>query len=147
MNDSFTTTIVVPQAPEVVFDRLKDVPRWWGGQDLKGHTARVGDEFTVTHGDAHYSKQRVSEVAANERVVWLVTDSKLNWLQKRKDEWTGTRMIFKITASGGVSRLEFTHEGLTPDKESYDRCAEGWTLVITQWLKDFIVKGTPHFEA
>ena len=145
MEDSFTATIQISQPPPVVFARLKDVSRWWGGADLAGRTAEVGDTFTVIHGDAHYSKQRVMEVVPDSRIVWLVTESKLNWLEKDKSEWTGTQMIFEITAEDELTRLRFTHEGLTRSKECYARCAEGWTMVIAEWLSDFITKNKPRF--
>lgn len=70
MEDCFTETIEVSQPPPVVFARLKDVSRWWGGADLAGRTAEAGDEFTIIHGDAHYSKQRVMEVVPDSRIVW-----------------------------------------------------------------------------
>lgn len=145
MEDSFTVTIEIPQSPPSVFARLRDVSKWWGGPDLAGRTAEAGDEFTVIHGDAHYSKQRVIEVVPNKRIVWLVTESRLNWLQKDKLEWTGTRMIFEIAAENDLTRLRFTHEGLTPSNESYTRCAEGWATVITKWLFDLITKNKAHF--
>jgi hypothetical protein len=145
MEDSFTVAIDVPQSPPSVFARLKDVSKWWGGPDLSGRTAEAGDEFTVIHGDAHNSKQRLTEVVPNKRIVWLVTESRLNWLQKDKFEWTGTKMIFEIGAENDSTKLRFTHEGLTPSKESYTRCAEGWTMVITEWLFDFITKNKGHF--
>jgi len=143
--DSFTATIKLPQSPPSVFARLKAVSKWWGGPDLAGRTAEAGDEFTVIHGDAHYSKQKLIEVIPDRRIVWLVTESRLNWLQKNKSEWTGTRMIFDLTTEDGSTRLRFTHQGLTPSKESYTRCAEGWDIVITKWLFDFISKNMPHF--
>jgi hypothetical protein len=142
---SYTEMIEVPQSPATVFARLREVSKWWGGPDLAGGTAETGDEFTVIHGDAHYSRQEVTEVVAGRRIVWRVTESRLNWLHGNKSEWTGTRMIFDITAGNESTRLRFTHEGLTPGKECYTRCAEGWSLVITQWLFDFITRNEAHF--
>jgi uncharacterized protein YndB with AHSA1/START domain len=145
MEGSLTQTFEVSQSPQFVMTRLKDVSKWWGGPDLAGRTVEVGDEFTVTHRDAHYSKQKVIEVVPDRRIVWLVTESRLNWLQKDKSEWTGTRMIFEITAENDSTTLRFTHEGLTPSKESYAKCAEGWSMVIMEWLFDFITKNKAHF--
>jgi uncharacterized protein YndB with AHSA1/START domain len=125
MEDSSTETIEVSQPPPSVFSRLKDLSRWWGGPDLATGAAEAGDEFTIIHGDAHYSRQRVTEVVPDTRIVWLVTESRLNWLQNDKSEWTVTKMIFEITAENDSTRLRFTHEGLPPSKESYARCAEG----------------------
>ena len=78
-------------------------------------------------------------------MVWLCTEGRLHWLKKDQHEWTNTKMIFNITQKHNKTILTFTHEGLTPDKESHPRCSEGWTMVITQWLHDFIEHGQPHF--
>jgi hypothetical protein len=146
MEDSSTETIEVSQPPPSVFSRLKDLSRWWGGPDLATGAAEAGDEFTIIHGDTHYSRQRVTQVVPDTRIVWLDTESRLNWLQNDKSEWTVTKMIFEITAENDSTRLRFTHEGLPPGKESYARCAEGWAMVITEWLFDFITKETAHFR-
>lgn len=114
---------------------------------MAGKTARVGDEFTVIHAAAHASRQEVIEVVPDTRIVWLVVESRLSWLQGNKSEWTGTKMIFELMAENAATRLRFTHEGLTPDKECYSRCAEGWTTVITQWLFDYVTKDKAHFRA
>ncbi|HVU55320.1 MAG TPA: hypothetical protein VHD83_09705 [Puia sp.] len=42
--------------------------------------------------------------------------------------------------------LHFMHEGLTPEKESYARCSEGWNMVIKDYLFNFIAAGKPHFN-
>jgi len=43
-------------------------------------------------------------------------------------------MIFELIPG----ELRFTHEGLTPDKASYERCSQGWDLVIQNHLHNFI---------
>ena len=70
--------------------------------------------------------------------MWLVTDSKLNWIQKDKYEWTGTKMIFEITAKGDKTMLNFTHEGLFPKKECYDHSVQFWDMVIKEWIFNYI---------
>jgi hypothetical protein len=70
-----------------------------------------------------------------------VTESKLNWLEKDKNEWTNTRMIFEITTKGDKTVLHFTHEGLVPEKECYTKCEQGWNMVIRDWLFNFITAG------
>jgi len=124
------TTISI-SSPNSVFQKIMDIPSWWT-KDFEGRNAAPGDEFIIHHPGAHYAKHRVIEWIPGRKLVWLVNESKLNWLQNQ-EEWTGTRMIFELTPG----ELNFTHEGLTPDKESYERCSQGWDLVIKQ-LFNFI---------
>jgi len=123
-----------------VFDCIRQVSKWWS-TDFEGRSAEVNDEFVIHHPGAHYSKQKVVEIVPGKKIVWLVTESTLHWLQGDKHEWTNTRMIFDITAEEGKTKLRITHEGLTPEKECYERCSEGWNMVIKQRLIDFIVNG------
>ena len=91
-------------------------------------------------GDRHYSKQKLVELIPDKKVVWLVTDSKLNWIEIDKNEWTNTKMIFEITTKGSKTMLQFTHEGLVPEKECYTACSQGWNFFIKERLFDFIIK-------
>lgn len=136
-NASYSATIKVDPSPQIVFDRICDVPKWWSG-DFEGESSRLGDEFVIHHPGRHYSRQRLIEVVPGKRIVWLVTDCRLNWLERDKHEWTHTRMVFDIIAEKDGTTLRFTHEGLVPEKECYARCAQGWDVVIKDWLCNFI---------
>jgi Holliday junction resolvase-like predicted endonuclease len=143
---SFKVIIEVSKLPHNVFRCItEDVDKWWGGKDFKGNSLNLHDEFIINHPGAHYSKQKLAEVVPDKKIVWLVKESKLYWL-KNQDEWTNTRMIFDIISKDDNTILHFSHEGLTPDKESYVRCSEGWNMVIKDWLFDFITNGKPHFK-
>jgi hypothetical protein len=139
-NQSYTATIEVLQSPEEVFNRIKEVSKWWS-KDFEGSSSKLSDEFIIHHPGAHYSKQRLVEVVPNKKIVWLVTESKLDWLEKDKQEWTNTKMVFEITTEGAKTVLHFTHEGLVPEKECYARCVQGWDLVIKERLFNFITEG------
>lgn len=145
-NQSFTAAIEVEKSPHHVFECLRDVSKWWGGRDLEGSTSRLNDEFTITHGDAHYSKQRMVEVVPDKKIVWLITEGRLGWLKRDKNEWTSTRLVFEIEPKADKTVLHFTHEGLVPEKECYPLCSEGWKTVIKEYLFTFISEGTPHFS-
>ena len=138
-NKSYTTNIEVDETPAYVFNCISDVTKWWS-KDFEGHSARVHDEFIIMHPGAHYSKQKLFEVIPGRKIVWLVTESHLDWLEKNKGEWTNTKMVFELTPEGDKTILHFTHEGLVPEKECYARCAQGWDMVIKKWLFDFITK-------
>jgi len=140
-NECIRASIEVEKSPEFVFDCLKEVNRWWS-RDFAGMSAHLHDEFVIHHPDQHYSKQQLVEVILNKRIVWLVTESKLNWLEKDQSEWTNTKMVFEINRKEDKTLLLFSHEGLVPEKECYARCSQGWNMVITQRLYNFITTGT-----
>ena len=145
-NKNFTATIEVAQSPQIVFRYITgDVAKWWGGKDLSGSSTKLNDEFIINHPGAHYSKQKLVEVDPGRKLVWLVTDSHLDWLKGNKNEWTNTKMIFEIVADGDKTVLHFTHEGLLPEKECYAMCEQGWNTVIKDYLFHFITEGKAHF--
>lgn len=120
----YTVTIEVAQTPAEVFNCINDVSKRWTKDVANltdGKSANLNDEFSITHPGMHYSKQKVVEFIPNKKVVWLVTESKLDWLEKDKAEWTGTKMIFELTFNGYKTIIHFTHEGLVPEKECYDK--------------------------
>ncbi|MDE3214376.1 MAG: hypothetical protein KGM98_14180 [Bacteroidota bacterium] len=144
--ESFSATIEITNSAQEIFQRITNyVPRWWGGKDFSGRSINLNDEFVINHPGAHYSKQKLVEVIPGKKLMWLVTESSLSWL-KNQEEWTNTKMIFEIIPKNYSYLLQFTHEGLTPEKESYVKCCEGWNMVIKDWLYTLIMYGKPHFE-
>ena len=137
---SYTATIEVTNSSNDVFDQILQVSKWWS-KDFEGSSARLNDEFVICHPGRHYSKQELVELVPGKKVVWLVTDSELDWLENDKHEWTNTRMIFEIATKGDNALLQFTHEGLNPKKECYARCEQGWNMVIKERLFNFITSG------
>ncbi len=143
----YTLTIELTKSPSEVFGSIThDVAKWWGGDDLEGNTTKLNDEFIINHPGTHYSKQKLIEVIPDKKVVWLVIDSKLNWLTNNQHEWTDTRMIFDIIDKGGRTILHFSHTALSPDMECYERVSQGWDTVIKDWLFQFITTGKGHFN-
>jgi NADH:ubiquinone oxidoreductase subunit E len=50
------------------------------------------------------------------------------------------QMIFEIGTEGDKIILHFTHEGGVPQKECYAKCEQGSSMVIKDWLFNFITK-------
>jgi hypothetical protein len=136
-NQNYKATIELTNSPQDVFNHIKDVSKWWS-KEFEGSSSKLNDEFVIYHPDRHYSKQKLIEVIPDKKVVWLVTDSKLNWIEKDKYEWTNTKMVFEISTKGDKTVLHFTHEGLVPEKECYAMCEKGWSMVIKEWLFNYI---------
>jgi hypothetical protein len=139
-NQNFTTTLLVDQTPEEVFNAINNVREWWTGEPgVEGSTDKLGDEFTYRYKDLHYSKQKVTELIPGKKVGWLITDSKLNFI-KDKSEWTGTKISFEISGKNNKTQIRFTHVGLVPDIECYGDCSNAWSSYINSSLRNFITK-------
>ena len=135
----FSTIILVDQSAMEVFDAVNNVSGWWQG-DIEGDTDKLNDEFDYRMEDVHFSKQKIEELVPGKKVVWLVTDSKLNFV-KKKDEWTGTKIIFEISEINNKTQLRFTHEGLVPQFECFGDCANAWGELIQKSLFSLITTG------
>lgn len=136
---SYTTAFTVSQTPQQAFAAINNVRAWWTG-DIAGDTQELGDEFSYRYKTFHYSKQKITELVKDKRVVWTVTEAKLNFVND-KTGWVDTRIIFDITKQGDKTEVRFTHEGLVPAKECFSDCSDAWGGYINGSLKDLIVKG------
>lgn len=134
-NKDFTTTILVKQTPHKVFEALLNVRGWWSGlynESFEGKSEKTGDEFSFTAGGgAHYTKQKLVEAVPGKKLVWLVTDANLAFVDNTK-EWVGTRLCFDISTEGDKTKIVFTHIGLVPEFECYNSCAPAWMQYVQE---------------
>jgi hypothetical protein len=135
----FTTTIQVDQRPMEVFDAINNVRAWWPGE-IEGGTTKLNDEFTYRYKKMHYSRQKLVEIIPGKKVVWLVTESSLNFVEN-KTEWTATKIIFEISEMNNKTEVRFTHLGLVPQYECFDSCSNAWTDIIRNGLRSLITTG------
>ena len=135
----FTTHLLVEQTPAEVFAAINNVRGWWI-DEIEGASAALDDEFAVRFEDIHYSRQKLAEFVPGAKIVWLVTDSRLNFL-KDKTEWNGTKIVFEISRHDNKTDLSFTHQGLLPQIECYSECSNAWQGFITKSLFSLITTG------
>ncbi|HTE23807.1 SRPBCC family protein [Flavitalea sp.] len=135
----FTTTLLVDQTTKKVFDAINNPRLWWSGE-VEGNAGELNDEFTYRYKDFHYSRQRVIEMIPGQKVVWLVTECVINYVED-KDEWIGTKISFEISQEGNQTRLRFSHLGLVPTVECFDSCSNSWSQLIHQSLSGLITTG------
>jgi hypothetical protein len=135
----FTTTLLVDQSPKEVFNAVNQPQNWWSGE-IEGSSAKLNDEFTYRYKELHLSKQRIVEMIPDQKVVWLVTESQINYAEDKR-EWTGTKMSFEISQKDNKTQIRFTHMGLNPEIECFDSCSNSWTQLIQQGLFSLITTG------
>jgi uncharacterized protein YndB with AHSA1/START domain len=135
----FTTTMIVDQSPEEVFNAINNVSGWWS-EEIEGNTQKLNDEFTYHYKDVHRAKMKLIEVIPNEKVVWLVMDNHFSFT-KDETEWTGNKIVFEITEKDNKTQLQFTQLGLIPEYECYDICRDAWSNYINNSLRSLITTG------
>jgi hypothetical protein len=137
----YSVTIQVNASAPEAFKCINEVTKWWT-ENLQGSSKKLNDEFTVQFGDVHVSTQKIVELIPDKRVVWLVTDSKLNFIHD-KQEWTGTRIRFEISEEGNKTdgfrtQVKFMHSALG---ECFDACSNAWVGYVKGSLLSLISTG------
>ena len=139
----YTAIITVDNSIQDSFKAITGVSKWWT-DDLEGSSQKLNDEFIVQFGDIHKTGQKIIEFVPDEKVVWLVTESRLNFI-KDKQEWKNTKISFELSRQGDKTQIHFTHIGLVPEVECFKDCSKGWDYYIKGSLFKLLTegKGTP----
>jgi len=131
--DSFSFSFSSSKSPEHIYETLLDIKSWWKGlyaETITGASSKLNDEFSFSAGGgAHNTTQKLVEMVPGKRIVWLVTQSNLTFLDQ-PDEWTNTKISFDISSKGDKTEVRFTHEGLVPQNECYENCTSAWTQYL-----------------
>lgn len=143
-NQNFTTTLLVDQTPEEVFNAINNVRGWWS-ESIDGETDKPGAVFYYHYKDIHRCTFKIKELIPGNKVVWHVLQNYFSFV-KDKTEWTGTDIFFEIAKKGNKTEVRFTHSGLVPHFECYDVCSDGWNTYINGSLRKLITtgKGEPN---
>lgn len=135
---NFHTAITVNASAQEAIKKINQVDKWWA-KKVKGKSDKLNDKFSVDFGETFVDFQ-IRELMPNKKVVWLVTDCNLHWIDNKK-EWNGTEVVFEISSAKNKTKIDFTHIGLVPGVECYEECEAGWTEHVTNSLVKFINEG------
>lgn len=139
--------ILLHASPTAVYQALstpEGLRSWW--TQTCDIATTVGGKNTFHFGE-HYKVMRIETLAPGREVRWQCVQALINVEAfKRKDEWVGTDIVFKLTPqAGGSTLLHFEHVGLTPALECFAVCESGWDLYLGSLQSLFETgQGTPH---
>ena len=129
---------------DAVFDActtLTGIAGWWTTQ-VSGSAAE-GGELTLgfPNSDGPQVVLHVDTAEPGRSIVWSVRSVPPlpAW-----EEWADTRIVVRLQATDdGGTRMEFVHEGLSPELDCYDTCSRGWDHGLAS-LRSYVATGTRH---
>jgi hypothetical protein len=139
----YRTAIVADVTPKEAFDKISHVSEWWA-TNFEGSSEKLNDIFTVRFASGDMYKVKVSEFIPDKRIVWQVIDSHQSWVAN-VTEWTGTKILWEVSAQKDSTQIDMTHIGLVPSFECYDKCIQGWDFLLHKSLIKLLTenKGLP----
>lgn len=143
-NKNFNCSFSVNIGASEAIKKINNVTGWWG-VTFSGNSEKQTDKFVIKMSGDSFFNMTVAELIPAKKIVWLVTDCNMPWYSDKK-EWANTKLVFDLTENNGVTTLNFTHEGLTPDIECYNDCAPGWTHWIQTSLFSYLTTGEGVFR-
>ena len=134
----YRLSVSAPVSASDAYAKIARVSEWWA-KDVQGSTGNSGDAFTVRFGEPFVDFQ-ITEAVPGRKVVWHVTDCYLPWLQD-ETEWSGTKVVFEVSAGPSETTVTLTHEGLVPEVECFESCVQGWNQYFGQSFRRFLSDG------
>ncbi|GEC70517.1 Activator of Hsp90 ATPase homolog 1-like protein [Flavobacterium flevense] len=131
--NNYTYTFETSRSAKEIFELLLTIKKWWSGihnETITGNSLQLNDEFSFSAGGGmHFSKQKLVELIPDTKIVWLVTESNLSFLDN-PTEWENTKLVFNIFEKGGKTHVQFSHVGLNQQIECYEGCSTAWTQYL-----------------
>lgn len=138
----YTKTFEIKAPPQAVFEAItRGIVQWW--TTGSGDASQAGEMFTTRFGPT-YNHIKVSHLTPDRRVEWDILEHyHENETLNRDDEWTGTRIVWKLAPLGDThTKLEFMHEGLVESMECWEICEAGWDFFLLDSLKPYLESGS-----
>jgi hypothetical protein len=135
---NYHATITAKTTANKVFEKVNQAKGWWA-KNFSGSAKKLNNVFTVRFGET-FATFKLVEVVPDKKVVWLVTDCYLHWIND-KTEWNGTKIVFDISEKNSSTKIDMTHVGLVPESECYKECKKGWDGHIKESLCKLVTEG------
>ena len=139
MNDaSYRRGFTVPLTPAEAHERASRLGAWWNDM-IEGPTKEVGDVSAFDVPGLHHCALEVVESVPGKRVAWQVLES---GHEHEIADWIGTRIVIDLEpegeGEGDGTRVQFTHQGLSPELECHDGCSRAWDYHLEAGLRPLL---------
>ena len=138
-NQGITCSFSANVSANEVFKGICKVSEWWV-KNTVGNSEKLNDVFTIHFGGEAFVNFKIIEVISDKKIVWHVTNCFLPWL-KDKTEWNDTKVVFEISSENNLTKINFTHIGITPEVECYESCVKGWIQYVEGSLPKLLTEG------
>lgn len=130
--------VLINASNESVFDAVttqQGLASWWILDNISKPEKGFVNVFKVEG----YGQNRM-------KVLMLEKPGYVEWeCINENDEWTSTRVIFKISSKGDFTCLDFRHNGYPSENEIYATCNYHWARHLNM-LKDYCETGKPQLN-
>lgn len=141
--EHYRRQMTLSASPAVVYQALatqQGVRNWWS---RSCEVAEVVGGQAVFRFDQCYKVMQIESLIPEQEVVWHCVEAHIEGPGlTRKNEWVGTHIVFRLApAEGGKTRLEFEHQGLTPELQCFELCQAGWNRFLGS-LQSYVDTGS-----
>ena len=138
---SFTSTFETTAPVDKVYEALTTgIDQWW--TDLANAAREIGDTLVIV-ADNTRKTFIVKDIVPFHHISWSCVDAYLDIPGiKQKNEWVGTTFLWRMDPIDNGTRLTITHDGLEPELECYQVCAQAWHHFFTESLKGYLETGS-----
>lgn len=137
-------TIKINAPAEKVYKAIttqQGIQNWWTSDCVA--ESKQGGKATMRFGNT-FAIMQFEKLTPYTEVQWKCLEQyhEAQPPLKKKNEWDGTRIVFKIKSIDPMhSELDFIHNGLNPAMECYHICEKGWDHFLKNSLKGYLENG------
>ncbi len=142
--NSYQCEVNIDAPIQKVYEAIAENVRDWWTRDYETELAKIETKFTVRFGETFAIMQN-EELTPYKKIVWkCIEQHHVNETLSKTDEWNNTKITFELKDNESGTKLNFLHDGLTPNLECFEICQNGWDYYIKTSLKNYIETGNGY---